>query len=671
MTLGALSPARAARSMRREAPDRQARLQAAVTPVVLGLGVLGLWLLTHPYQGIVHDARLYVGHVLARLDPGGVGQDIMFAKDGQFGFSAFPALLSVIIETFGTSLGAKLTGLAGLLLWVGAMAALAATMAQGRVRWVILVFVAVLPASYGGFEVFHYAEPMAVPRIFAEAFVLMAFALICRGRRLWVPLPLAAAALFNPIMALPGFGVWAWLMFFDPRERVFPLAVGCVLAGGAVVFLLLAATLHMPLVDRLLVGIDPTFHEVLLVRTVDLFPSAWPVESWSVLLVQTITVAIATLSVTGRVRSLLIAAIVVGIGGVAVCHLLGSVLGSLLAVQAQLWRSVWILAVLSAAALAICSVQQWRTGGSARLALGFLIIAWLGAENPTVGPLAGIVALVLAFWPRAQSLKFDPRLTLALWGFVALDALHYFGIRLYGLAKLLETRPENGERLLHLLSDLQIWSVPLCVLAVLWVFAKPTRRLPIPTAAIALLLVGLGAAFWDVRTPRKAEADRSDGDPALRALLATRPGEVLWLDGRFETWTFAGRPNWISTMQGAGIVFSRPLAMTWDERVRLLIDLELAENGVRAPFTVEGRTSNEEPTLTNVTAVKLARLCAAPDAPAWVIAPDAVVDESKVSSRRWRPIHWTAPGPKYAFAWDGSAITWTTRQTYVVIPCAS
>lgn len=654
MTLGALSPSR-----------------ATVASVVLALGVLGLWLLAHPYEGIIHDARLYVGHVLAGLDPHGVGQDIIFAKDGQFGFTVFPALLAGMVEIFGSSLGAKLTGLAGLLLWIGALAWLAATMAKGRVRWVILVFVAVLPARYGGFDVFHYAEPMAVPRIFAEACVLMAFALICQGRMLWTLLPLVAAALFNPIMALPGFGVWAWLTFFDPRERAFPLVVGCVLAAGAVALLLVAAAFHMPVVDRLLVEIDPTFREILLARTLDLFPSAWPVESWSALVVQVITVAIAARLVTGRVRSLLVAAIVVGLGGVAASQLLGSVLGSLLAVQAQLWRSVWIIAVLAAAGLAICSVELWRRGDSGRLTLGFLIVAWLGAEEPTVGPLVSMFALIFAFWPRAQTVKIQPKLMFAFWGFVAFYALVSFGVRFYGLAKLLQTRPEGSESLVYLFTEFGIWTVPFCALAVLWALAKPAGRLPIPIAVMALLLAVLGAAFWDVRTPRKVEADKLVGDPALRALLSNRPGEVLWLDGRFETWTLAGRANWISTMQGAGVVFSRPLAMTWDERVRLLMDLELVDDGVRAPFTVKGRMSNEEPTLANVTAAKLERLCAAPDAPAWVIAPKKVIDEREVSSKRWTPAYWTAPGPKFAFEWNGESVVWTTRQVYAVIPCAS
>ena len=46
--------------------------------------------LGRPYRGILQDPQIYIGRAVADLDPSGVGRDLMFVHDGQFGFSLFP-----------------------------------------------------------------------------------------------------------------------------------------------------------------------------------------------------------------------------------------------------------------------------------------------------------------------------------------------------------------------------------------------------------------------------------------------------------------------------------------------------------------------------------------------------------------------------------------------------
>ena len=644
---------------------------ALVTAALLAAFVAGLWLLHHPYEGIIHDARLYVGHGLAAADPQGVGQDIMFRNDGQFGLTVFSVLLSAVIAVTGVSLGAKLVSLAGLLMWIGAMAALAWAMAEGRLRWVILAFVVVLPTGYGGFGVFNYAEPFATPRIFAEAGVLLAFALMCRARMAWALLPPGAALALHPIMALPGLGVWAWFVFADPKTRVFPPAVGLACAGLGVTLLLVAAALQVPLAERLFIGIDPDFRAVLTTRVSGLFLSLWPLADWSHLVVQGATLAVAAGIVAGRVRTLFVGALVVGLGGVAVSLLLGDALNVLLAVQAQLWRSVWIVAVLAASALAICAVALWREGGGSRVTLGFLVVAWLGAGQPMVGMVAVLGALAFAFVPALGRLKFQHELIVALWSFVAVYATLRFGLSLYAMGLVLSDRPDGGANIVQLLGQFGVFSIPVCALGVVWALGKREGRVPLPIAAsLAVVAVALGAVFWDARTPRVRAADTALGDPALKAILASRNGEVLWLDGRFETWSFTGRSNWVSAMQGASGLFSRPLAMAWDKRARRLIDLGLTDDKLREVFAAKNRRSLAAAHLSNLTDAKVERLCGSADAPAWLIAPSWAVADSELSAR-WSPTYWKAPGQVATFEWTGSTVEWQTTKDYAVIPCAS
>src|SRR2546430_13676816 len=90
------------------------------------------------------------------------------------------------------------------------------------------------------------------------------------------------------------------------------------------------------------------------------FRPFWPAESFPPLIVQATTIAIAAHLRQGRSRRILAATIVVGLGGIALAAVLGDWLSSLLIVQAQPWRTAWLMAVAGAMALGVCAVELWR-----------------------------------------------------------------------------------------------------------------------------------------------------------------------------------------------------------------------------------------------------------------------------------------------------------------------
>jgi hypothetical protein len=53
----------------------------------LPLIVFLVFALGRPYRGIFQDPQIYIGRAVADLDPSGVGRNLMFLHDGQFGFS--------------------------------------------------------------------------------------------------------------------------------------------------------------------------------------------------------------------------------------------------------------------------------------------------------------------------------------------------------------------------------------------------------------------------------------------------------------------------------------------------------------------------------------------------------------------------------------------------------
>jgi hypothetical protein len=65
--------------------------------------VIALWFLCRPYGGIRGDAMLYLGQALSTVSPATLGQDFMFAEDGQFGLSLFPRLAAALVAHFGVS----------------------------------------------------------------------------------------------------------------------------------------------------------------------------------------------------------------------------------------------------------------------------------------------------------------------------------------------------------------------------------------------------------------------------------------------------------------------------------------------------------------------------------------------------------------------------------------
>jgi hypothetical protein len=176
----------------------------------------------------------------------------------------------------------------------------------------------------------------------------------------------------------------------------------------------------------------------------------------------------------------------------------------------------------------------------------------------------------------------------------------------------------------------------------------------------AVALAGLTALVWDIRSPTEKALDRREGSAELSALLARSPGAVYWLGGVGHSWFWADRPGWFSMAQGAGVVFSRPLALHWGERHRTLVNLGLEE----AKRDGANQSAAGE---VFVTAPAARAVCALPDAPAWIIAPRERVTPlgSALVSAVWSP-----PAAAHSFKVEDEAVRWSATRAYALIACA-
>lgn len=623
---------------------------AGLAWAVSAASVAALVLLSRPYEGLGHDARLYAGRVLADRDPGGVGRDLMFALDGQFGYTVFPAVLGFLADAIGLDRAGMALAGAGLVAWFVALAALAAHFARGRALWAALAFAAVGPAGYASLGLLHVGEAFATPRPWAEAGVLAALAAGLSGRWLVAAACLAAAALLHPIMALAGVAaLFVIACHGDRRWLAAPLAAGAVL--------LVAALLGLPLAARLLTPIEATWRQILDTNFY-LFPSAWPPEAWAPTAAHAATLAFMALNATGRVRALFAAALVTGLGGVAASLLLGDGLSLALVVQAQPWRALWLMCALALATLPLCLLTLCRGGPLARVAVPALAIAWLAADTPAVALAAAAAALGLAFLDGRSTVAVRPAFIAAAWAAAAAIALCEAWPKIAFLSGGV-VPPEVGLRLPVLWRTGLPGAVLMGVLLA-W-FVRDWRIPPRVGAAAALLGLGAALATWDQRLPLDSSLDGGRPDPALVELLAAEPGEVLWIGRTRQAWVWAGRPVWAGRGQAASIVFSPSLARAWASRMDRLVELGLATARDRAPHGAPENASKLNPGRDG-----FVRLCAAPDGPAWILAPEnGVVVPAALVDARWR-----APAPEGELLLGETGPVWRWTQDYAVVGCA-
>jgi hypothetical protein len=145
------------------------------------------------------------------------------------------------------------------------------------------------------------------------------------------------------------------------------------------------------------------------------------------------------------------------------------------------------------------------------------------------------------------------------------------------------------------------------------------------------------------------------------AILEDRPGEVLWVNAKSETWQVLGRAQWASAQQSASVVFSRPLAMLWRERAQALLDNGLIQANVFLPWT-----STDTSPIPNVTRRALDNICARDDAPVAIVFP---LEAGKPMPADVTGAVWKLPHPRFLREISEKNI-WHEVDRYAAVSCA-
>ena len=633
-----------------------------LTPILQAAVVLSIWLLHRFYRGIVHDSRIYIGRALADLDPHGLGREPAFLYDEQTKHTIFSHLLVPLVAAFGPSTTSIGVTLAALLIWLAAAAWLASRLAPPRLVPAALICAAVLPAVYGPFDIFSFGEALATPRGFAEAGVLAGLAALMSDRRLLCGGLLLVAALFHPVIAAPGFGVMFLVLAQEDRRwwGLAPLGLIALCAAGA---------LHLGPAKTLFSAYDPAWLRVMHIRNGFLFVADWPPSAWYGAAPAIATLILGAMILGGRRRVVVVAALIGAAAGLATSFVFGDLLGSMLMLQLQLWRTLWIVQVLAVLLVPVCAVELWtKRRHDARLSMVFMGLAWLELHEtvwglPMLAVGLGFAAAVARGGADRVSAKALIALSLAALGFVLamLGAGAYVALAMARTFSLAHVFPPFSFLLalkLHLPLLLAVALIPLLV---------PMPIKPAATAmglALALIaLAPLAAVTWDQRTPTRRMTDLGQGRADLNRLIGPTTGTgLVWIPDQAAPWFLLSRATWVSDLQGTIGAFSRPLAMIWDHR-----DSELYAAGFN---TMRSRNPwAERPVdrpMTDAQSHDAAlRLCKVKNAPqAIVLAGDLAKSFALGVSTSWHaPVTDVMPTP------GASTLKFTPFDFYTVVHC--
>ncbi|MEI2736365.1 MAG: hypothetical protein V9G24_17280 [Rhodoblastus sp.] len=369
---------------RSAAPFRAARCVSGVAAL---LALAAFYALEHPFPGITGDSKIYMGRALADLDPSGVGRDLMFRLDGQSQFSLFTPAARWLLSHLPLALVAASMAAVGGLLWFAGALAVARRAAPGR-AFAVAAIVFAAPAFYGPYRLLSYAEALAEPRPYAEAFTLLALAAFLGGRLLPALALLAVAAALHPIMALAGVAAIGLALCVEDRRWL-------LLALGGALALVAAVALDAPMAGRLRVFIDAQWLSLLTERNAYLFPHLWKADDFILPAIQSATILLAAHRAEGRLRRLLLAGLATGVAGVLIAWIAGALLPSLLVLQAQSWRMWWLTGVLAAFSLALCAVRFGAGAAREKFALAMLAFAWvMASQGPIVFVALGIAVFL-------------------------------------------------------------------------------------------------------------------------------------------------------------------------------------------------------------------------------------------------------------------------------------
>jgi len=563
----------------------------ALHPIPLFAVIFAVNAVSVPYQGVIHDGKLYAAQALNAHD-GRFADDMFFKFGSQAKYTLFPELFAKPCAAFGP----KPTFFIG---YVVATGILLASFQRLIVRLfgptpeavLGLLVLAAMPTPIGGLGIFQIHEPFFTPRPFAIALALFALERLLAGRLLQGFALLVPAAIIHPLMTAPAL-VFAALWVFSKYWRRFPAIAALLILTSLA---LAIALLTVPRLGNSVFGpMDADWREKILSLNRYADPANWHADDWLRLAWGTVLAVGMALTIwrsdADRARFALVSVVVAALGlGMAA---LAARSEYAILLQGQAYRWVIVLELLRAP-LAVAAIGRlWQQGSprSRLLAAGILLnFGALSITVPHVYPLlaccwAGAVIAVRgtgrepnrADW-HGRSAVIAVVLATLLWqAFVVAILWSRHREQAWSMSLAFAERVDLASRMFG------FWPKAFVLFGLLAASQKAFRLAAIPSLAIALAVHGL--MFWVPQTEwAKREFDAYHADREfVRTYLAEHPSErretIYWPCGNLETiWIDLERSCYFNTFQLSGNYFNRGNANEGHRRALMVRSFDIAE----------------------------------------------------------------------------------------------
>lgn len=529
-----------------------------------------LWLLKHPYNGILQDGVIYTFMAMKDLHPDFFAGDLFIKFGSQDSYTIFPQIYAVLIKYFGIYKSALMLTVFGQLLWVFAAVSLFRTFLKGKELCISLAILFFMRSYYGGANLFQYAEPFVTPRIFSEALCILGATCVLKKRHITSAVLFIFSFLIHPLMTIgAGLIIYIYLVLASPRVLFSaPILVAAVFLVGLLKIEPFAGLFRV---------ITPGWYQIITERFHYLFSLQWALRDWAEFFFTISLTAAASMFSKGVMRRFFIASIIGACCGILINIIGGEIFKNEFIMQIQAWRCLWFLQFISALGAAVLIINFLGLKENKLLLCSFFVLTWYCLSLGAIS--FGITLIFFYLCVRASKDDLPPVNLPSPMVFLVLVMIIIINIILPYIITLIRIFIKNDFNITtssplaeYVLLNL---FVPLVLFPVIFFFyyyweKKPSVKVVI--LSFAVLIFSL--AVWDRQSSWSEKLESNEDDAAYFRNILPQGANILW-DGSSDdiSWFGARRPSYISSNQGCGAIYNRKTALEYAKRLNIILPL--------------------------------------------------------------------------------------------------
>lgn len=524
--------------------------------VTLFFSIMALALLTRPYHGIWHDAILYTGQAIHLLNPEYYANDLFFMHGSQDNYTIFTNVYALLIDFIGINNSAMIIVITGQILWVAAAYTLVSRIFDHPLLWPTLAAIIVFLTYYSDMDLLIPRENFATPRLFAEGLALFSIAYFFSKKYIAVSALLLGSIAFHPLVGIGALiFLYFWCLLEQPRIT---LAVGLI---GLLLILLIGVSGLVPF-HNLFTPVDEKWFNASNLSSPQVYATNWDLSYWTSIIIILAFLSYASIRLQNRF-SIAVKAILFGsIFALIISWFASETLSSVLLIQLQLWRILWLAQIF---AIASSIYLLWKVIHNREDYLPLLgFIAAFMYSNITGAAIAVFVALYALTKYRYSIDRRIP--TGIIWGLFILGTIEQTALIWVYISKTLSvqiTDITNGweySKINNYIILTIAWTLAAASLLVA-AFNKLSDKKSIALSTVSLTCFVFVVTQWDMRRSIPDEYDINNTQLLALKNTIKQDETVYWTDSPSYAWFILKRPSYYSNYQAAGLIFSRDTAV--------------------------------------------------------------------------------------------------------------